>query len=251
MKLSIMRKGLGVFLVFSLAIFSCSENEQVIPDLGLDYYPLQVGNYSIYQVQENKVNGSIKTNVSYELRVLVADSTISEQGIVTYFLVRAKRANSSGEWESFDTWSTKVINNRVVQNEGNVLFIKLIFPPSLNLKWNGNEYNNMEVDENPFNASLPYDGNILLDNNSDQYFISEQNIPLTLSTGFEAENTLTVIHNDYQDNVVGTDQRKEIYARDVGLIYKEINQFVKCNGSICSGDKAGILIQSLKEYGQM
>jgi hypothetical protein len=251
MKLPIMRRGLGFFLIFSLSIFSCSEDEPVMPDMGFDYYPLQVGNYSIYQVQESKINGSLKTNLSYELRVLVTDSAVSEQGVVTYFLVREKRTNSSGKWESLDTWSTKVINNSVIQNEGNVLFVKLIFPPSLNLKWNGNQYNNVKVDENPFNVSLPYDGNILTDSNSDQYFISAQNVPVTLSTGFEADNTLTVVHNNYQDDVVGKDQRNEIYARGVGLIYKEVNQYIECNGSICSGDKAGTLIQSLKEYGQM
>lgn len=131
MKLPIMRKGLSVFLVFSLVIFSCSEDEPVIPDLGLDYYPLKVGNFVLYQVDETDILQSVETKTSYELKVTVTDSSINQQGVVTYFLVREKRVNSSSQWESVDTWSCHMLNNRVVQNEGNILFVKLVFPPSL------------------------------------------------------------------------------------------------------------------------
>ncbi len=251
MKLLIMRKGFGVFLVFGFIIFSCSTKDQVIPDFGLEYYPLQVDNYSIYQVDETHIVQSIETKTSYELKVTITDSSINQQGVVTYILVREKRASASDNWVSLDTWSAKVVNNSVIQNEGNVLFVKLVFPPALNVAWDGNQYNNLKVDENPFNVNLPYDGNILTDNNSDQYVISEQQESITLPSGFEAANALTVTHNNFQDNIVGTDQRKEVYAKDVGLIYKEINQYINCNGSICNGDKAGVLIQSLKEHGKI
>ncbi len=244
MKLPIMRKGLGVFLVFSLVIFSCSENEQVIPDLGLDYYPLQVGNFALYQVDETYILQSVETKTSYELKVTVTDSSISQQGVVTYFLVREKRLNSSSKWESVDTWSSHVLNNKVVQNEGNVLFVKLIFPPSLNLMWDGNEFNN-----------VPDGGNLFTDTSSDQYFISEFNKPITLPSDFESDQALTVVHNDFSDNIIGIDQRKEVYAKEVGLIYKEVTQLKYCTSSNCLGqqrvDKGVILIQSLKEYGQI
>ena len=244
MKLLIMRNGLGVFLVFSFVLFSCSKNEQVIPDMGLDYYPLQVGNYAIYEVKETNILQSIVTETFYDLRIKVTGSSINEQGVVTYFLVREKRTSSSGNWESLDTWSTKVMDNKTVQNEGNVLFVKLIFPPSINLKWDGNQFNN-----------LPDDGNVFNDSDSDQYFISDLDEPIILPSGFETDHSLTVIQNNFSDNIVGTDQRKEVYAKGVGLIYKEITQLEYCTNSNCLGqkkvDKGVILIQSLKEHGQI
>jgi len=244
MKLLIMRKRLGVFLVFCLVTLSCSTDEPVIPDMGLDYYPLQVGNYAIYEVEETIILQSVETQTSFDLRITVTDSSKNEQGVVYYLLVREKRTSPSGNWEALDTWSTKVIDNKTVQNEGNVLFVKLVFPPSLNLKWDGNLFNN-----------LPDDGNIFNDSNSDHYFISDLDEPITLPSGFETNQSLTVIQNDFSDNIVGIDQRKEVYAKGVGLIYKEITQLEYCTSSNCLGqqkvDKGVILVQSLKEHGQI
>ena len=235
-----MKRGIGFFLVIVLVTFSCSEVEQVPPDMGFDYFPLQAGNYSLYQVEEVTGLGSAVTQVSYEIRATVTDSTINEKGEVTYFMVREKRTGSSGNWENLDTWSAKVINGRVIQNEGNVLYVKLIFPPSLNLTWDGNEYNNL-----PDNGQLFYDGYDV------PYVISEIDKPISLKTGFESDRTLTVTQNDFNDFTVGTDERKEVYARGVGLVYKEINQVIKCTGSGCSGDRSFLFIQSLKEYGKI
>lgn len=244
MKLPIMRRGLILFLTFSSMMLSCSTDERVVPDLGRDYYPLQVGHYAIYQLEETKILFSAETKTSYELKITVNDSSVSKQGIVTYFLSRQKRANSSAAWENLDTWSAQVLNNKIVHNEGNVLFVKLIFPPSLNLAWDGNQFNN-----------LPDDGNLFAGNKSDQYFIADLDASATLPSGFETDRSLTVIQNDFSDNIVGVDQRKEMYARGVGLIYKEITQLKYCTSSNCLGqqkiDQGVILKQSLKAHGQI
>ncbi len=243
MKLPIMKIGLDVFLVSILVIFSCTETDQVVPDLGLDYFPLHVGNYSIYEVYEATILQSVKTESSYELKVTVSDSAVDERGEVTYFLLREKRVESTDVWEGVDTWSTRVINNQVIQNEANVSYIKLIFPPSLNLKWDGNQYNNL-----PGNGELFYDGD------DAPYFISEIKKPVSLSTGIESDNSLTVIQNDLTDNFTGIDERKEIYAKDIGLVYKEFNQIRYCTAPSCYGqqkiDQGVILTQRLKEYGK-
>jgi hypothetical protein len=246
MKLCIMGKGLGVFLAISSLIFSCSADEPVIPDMGYDYYPLQVGRYTIYEVEETSISQSVETEVSYEIRVTVADSSINQQGIVTYVLVREKRADASDNWESLDTWSTEIINNRLVQNEGNTLFVKLIFPPSLNLSWNGNQFNDLTD-----NGEIFYDGDVT------QYRISEINQPVTLNTGFTANSSLTVLQNDYNDDFTGIDERKEIFSKDDGLIFKEVIQKTYCSdfNDPCYGqqkvDNGFIFIQSLKEHGQL
>ncbi len=244
MNLRIMKIGIGVFLVSFLLITSCSENEDTLPDLGLDYFPLQVDNYAIYQVVETSILQSVETEISYELNVTVTDSTINEKGEVTYILVRKKRLSPSDNWENVDTWSTKMINNRIIQNEANVSFVKLIFPPSLNVTWDGNQFNNL-----PGNAELFYDGD------DTPYIISELDKPISLATGFETDQSLTVIQNDLNDIYTGIDERKEIYARKVGLIYKEVVQKKYCTDIGCYGqqkvEQGVILIQSLKEYGKI
>lgn len=243
MKLTIMHRGLVLFLMFSTIMLACSTIERVEPDSGLDYYPLHVGQYALYQVEETNILFSTQTKTFYELKVIVNDSIVSDQG-VTYFLIRQKRAKASDSWETLDTWSAQVTKNKIIQNEGNILFVKLTFPLSLNLAWDGNQFNN-----------LADDGNLFTGSKSDQYFISDFNAPASLPSGFETDHALTVIHNDFSDNIVGVDQRKEIYAKGVGLIYKAITQLNYCTGSNCLGqqkiDKGVILIQSLKAYGQI
>lgn len=244
MKLPIMKIGSGVFLVFLLLVISCSENEPVQPDSGLDYFPLQIGNYSIYQVDETRISQNVETKFSYELKVTIINSAAGSNGAVTYILNREKRNNDSEDWESLDTWSVKIVNNRVIQNEGNVLFVKLIFPPSENLSWDGNKYNNLAD-----NNEIFYDGD------DTPYIISAVNNPVSLETGFDSQRALTVIQNDRNDIFTGVDERKEIYAKDVGLIYKELKQLKYCTASTCYGqqkiDQGVIFIQSLKEYGKM
>ncbi len=242
MKLPIMKVGFGVFGLFLTLIISCSEQEQVEPDLGMDYFPLQVGNFSIYEVEETTMlPSSVVTSVSYELKITVTDSIVNDKGEVTYIMIREKRISPSDSWENVETWSATVINNKLVQNESNVSFVKLTFPPSLNLSWDGNQYND-----------LPYNGGIesFYDGIDTPYFISEIDQPITLSTGFTAETSLTVVQNDYNDVITGIDERKEVYAKGVGLVYKEINQFIKCTGTICTGDRSFVFIQSLKMHGR-
>jgi len=243
MKLPVMRIGFVVFLIFSALVFSCSEDEPVVPDMGFEYYPLKVGNYSIYQVNETSISLSVETKTTYELKVTTTDSIVNDKGLTTYVLVREKRVDSSVGWQSLDTWSVQLIDNRIVQNEANVIFVKILFPPSVNLKWDGNQFNN-----------LPNDGNLFNESGSEHYFVSTLNEGISLSSGFETDNSLTVVQNDFSDEIIGMDKRKEIYASGVGLIYKEVKQLTYCTSSAsCLGqqkiDNGVILIQSLKEYG--
>jgi len=234
----------GVFFMLLWLALSCTEKESVLPDLGLEFFPLRVGNYSIYQVSETRISQSIETKFSYEIKVTIADSVVSNNREVTYFLHREKRETPSGSWEGITTWSAQVIHNRVLQNEGNILFVKLLFPPSLNLNWNGNQFNN-----------LPDNGEIFYDGDDTPYVISAMNQSISLDTGINSEDALTIIQNERNDIFTGVDERREIYARNVGLILKEVTQLKYCTANSCYGqqkiDQGVILIQSLKEYGKL
>ena len=135
-----------------------------------------------------------------------------------------------------------MVGNKLIQNESNVLFVKLFFPLSRDLKWNGNEFNN-----------LPNSGNIFNDRNSELYSIGGIDLPTALPSGFETDHSLEVVHNNYEDPIIGSDQRKEIYAKGVGLIYKEITQLQYCTANCPAPkriDKGLIFVQTLKEHGQ-
>jgi hypothetical protein len=230
--------------VLMMAGISCTNPSVVSPDMGLYFFPLQVGQFHIYQMNETNILNSNETKSSYELKVVTTDSVINENGVIVYTLHRYKRNSDADDWAPLSTWAAKIELNRALQNEDNIWFVKLVFPPSPGLTWNGNAFND-----------LPDNGNLFNDRNSDRYRIENFNEPAKLSTGYEAMQTLTVIQNSYNDPVTGRDERKEIYARQAGLIYKEVIQWKYCTGGSCLGQQKieiGItLIQTLKEYGKI
>jgi hypothetical protein len=230
-------------IIFSVFLFgiACS-GDSVSPDMGFNYFPLQVGVYSIYEVEETNITNNIPSITSYSLRTSVTDSLV-ENGSTTYFILREKLNELNNKWEPIGTWTAKLNNNQLIQNEDNITFVKLTFPPSVGLKWNGNEYNN-----------LPDNGNLWNEAESDHYYISEKSNSYILSNGYQASSSITVVQNNVDDEIIGKDMRKEVYEKNVGLIYKEIIQLEYCTSTNCIGQQKvnnGVVIyQSLAEHGK-
>lgn len=226
-------------IVWIGVLLSCSSEEAVNPDFGYTYFPLRTGIRWIYQIDETTIIQSQETTRSYELRVTITDS-VNSQGNVDYILTRDIRTSASDSWQGSETWSARIQNNQLIQNENNSLFVKLIFPPSRGLFWNGNQFNN-----------LPEHGNLFNGSNSESYYIMGYDLPFRIGTT-EYPESLMVVHNNFDDAIVGKDQRHEIYTPNVGLIYKEVRQLEYCSTPDCLGqqkiDKGVIYIQSLKEY---
>jgi len=231
---------LPFFILLGL-LTHCSDEDPISTDIGLNFFPLHKGNNWVYEVKETTIVQSVTEVYNYELRVTVIDSVKNVNNGYTYTLQREKRTLETEAWESFETWTAEVTGNKLIQNESNVLFVKLAFPIYKGGKWNGNEFNN-----------LPNTGNLFNGSNSDVYNIFEFDQSVSLSTGLDFSETATVHQNSFTDAIVGKDERKEIYARDVGLVYKEITQLEYCSTPNCLGqqkvDKGVILIQTLKSY---
>jgi hypothetical protein len=236
-------RSFGKLFILLLFIAGCSEQALVKPDIGFSYFPIQVGDFSIYNVEQTDIISSNSTTYSFQLRVTVTDSVL-ESNTLTYFLKREKRDNSTSNWIPFETWSVRLTEDEIIQNENNIWFVKLIFPLSQRVKWNGNVYNNLDNNGNLFNGI-----------GSDQYFISEFNKPVTLNSGFQSDETITVVHNNFSDDIVGVDKRLEMYSKHVGLIYKEVTQLEYCTSTACIGQqkpvKGTILMQTLIEHGTL
>ncbi|MBL7872623.1 MAG: hypothetical protein JNM78_13485 [Cyclobacteriaceae bacterium] len=230
-----------LFFILLVCLIGCSNEDPISTDVGLNYFPLQTGDSWIYTVEETTINQTVTASTAYELSVTVTDSVKNSDGKYTYTFHRAKRMTESDSWESFGTWTAMVSRNQLIQREGNILFVKLIFPLSDGLTWNGNQFNN-----------LPNMGNLFTGKGSEVYHTSEYDQSKNLTTTLEFDKTITIIHNEFVDPIVGKDVRKEVYARDVGLIYKEVTQLEYCSVGNCLGqqkvDKGVIMIQTLKSY---
>jgi len=211
-----------------------------------NYYPLKVGDYRIYQVEETQITPfNVEEYFEYEIKTLVTDSFQNSAGTYSYIISRYKRVNPTDDWQSLDTWTARKDSEDVVVNEGNISFVKLTFPAQTGWEWNGNEYNNepsIEVCEGSSSTSC------------DLYEFGEVKNSFTTTDGLVFDNAAEVIENNNPDLIVQYDVRKEIYAWEVGLVYVEKTLLKYCTSGGCSGqqlvEEGLIFKQELTEYGR-
>lgn len=232
-----MRKNVVVYWFLVLLIGCSSSDAPQISDQS--YYPLRVGNFWIYQVNESNIlrlacNSNGETLSSYLLKELITDSTKNIEGGYTYTIHRYTRPDSTKPWTDLDTWTTRVNNNQVIINERNTPYVKFIFPLVEKTAWNINSYNNQEA---------TYDT------------LKNLRQSFKLANGKKILNTFTA-RRDNGEFIISHVKEVEVYAASIGLIYKEseeLNYFNNSNDP-CYGQQVvkngNSYIQSLIYYGR-
>jgi hypothetical protein len=217
-----------------IGTISCDSGEDAVPaETGKDYFPFRKGLYYVYDVVETEYVLSTPETMEYELKIQVVDSFFNLNEKLTYVIYRSKKMEGDTDWTYIDTWSGTLDSREVIVNEENIPFVKLKLPVDQGTEWNGNIYNTGEEDE---------------------YLLEEINKPHTFN-GENFDNCITINQNDNEDYIVFLDQRKEIYAKGVGLIYKETTQLNYCTAEAqgCLGQQvveSGLIYQqTIKEHG--
>ena len=219
------------FLVVILLCISCKNNNDTVPELtGKEYFPTDSGRYWIYDVHEIKYN-SDTTDTTYQRKDLIFDA-FEYQNTTIYQLYRFYKSSDVVDWPSQpdSVWSFTTDQNQITLKESNVEFVRLVFPLSNGVTWNGNSKN----------TSL-----------RDDYIVSNFKKSYTINTFYFPE-TATVIE-EHSLNLVSKDYRNRIYAKNVGLIYKYYEQlnFKTDAGTIGQGkiEFGSISEETLLEYG--
>jgi hypothetical protein len=220
------------YIILTLLAVSCSSHEFKPADIGLEYFPLRAGYYQTYTIDEVLYSEVAEPEtLAYQLKVQITDSFPNNDGTFTYVLHRSKRPDANSAWENLDTWSVRGDDRELIVNEGNIPFVKLTFPLKRGNAWNGNKFNSHDEDEYEVVAL-------------DQSFTAGGTI---------FDKTLTVLQENNEDLIVFLDERKEVYARGVGLIYKEAKQLHYCTADNCRGqqkiESGSVFKQELIEYG--
>lgn len=205
-----------------LSLNACQSTTEPIAS-GYEYQPLEKGNYWIYEVTEQKfsLNGS-PTTQTYQLRETVtnsyADSSTNDPTrSPTFRIERHRRANDTQSWQPDSVMSIRIADNQLIKTENNRSYVKLIFPLIDQFQWNGNVFNNF---------------------GEDLYQLKNTGKPFSVLNHPYTESATIVQQND--STLVSQDKRLEIYARGVGLIYKEKVQLQFCSSSPSCVGKAQI-----------
>jgi hypothetical protein len=221
-----------IFIVITLIlsitlIISCKKDKALPPDLGYNYYPTSVGWYIEYEIDSivyNDFTNNIDT-IHYFLKEVIESEFENASDSVLFRIERFKRNNITDEWGISDVWFVIKNNNSIIRTEENIRYVKMIFPVKNGARWNGNTYNTFQEQIYEY---IKKDETFKFDNLS-----------------FDSTVTVKQLENI---NLIEKQESKEVYARNIGLIYKEIIDLkTEVNGTIKSGYR---YYQKLKSYGK-
>lgn len=208
-----------ITLALTASLYSCKkENEVIASDPISSYYPLAIGNSITYSIDSTTyINfGSEKVVRSYVIKDIV-DSMITDNLGRNSYKIRRKIRNSIDTtiWEDISSYLVTYHNKRLEVIENNQRYLKLIEPIKNNLEWYGNSYINTIS-----NPDLQY-----LD--QWRYYYSAVGTSFTKGN-ISFPETIQIIQRDdvlgdstNKDTYYEINYSKEVYAKEVGLIYKE------------------------------
>ncbi|WMJ74322.1 hypothetical protein RCC89_14270 [Cytophagaceae bacterium ABcell3] len=224
------------FLAFVILLFcfqSCKTGklDADLSDLGTDFYPVEKGIFSVYDVNVTEFLSSGPQHRFYQVKELIKD-TLHLSGEVIYRLERFYRNDSLREWklQPDSVWTLRKNAYNVLRTENNIRFLRLAFPVREGKTWDGNAHNIFSKEE---------------------YRIRK--LGRSFSTGAKHyPQTLHVLHSG-DSSLLGKDYREEVFAKDVGLVYKvtEKIEYRNVGGVVGTDTTGGILYyQKLREYGK-
>ena len=214
-----------IFLVVAITVAGCNESRTPDPEtLGYDFYPIQVGQFRIYDVEEVTYRVLSFDTAVYQLRETIFDSIVSLDQ-VSYLIRRDVRSDAQQEWQSDSIWSVTRKSSYLSITENGIPFIKLTFPVGNGNQWDGNSLNS--------NGELIY------------YY---ESLPTAVIDTIAQEDHVRVILEDIEENITGIDLRSEVYVRGIGLVEKDYLTQIKCTSSSCGEDLGKVVAgRSLKQ----
>ena len=212
----------GILFICVISLVGCKKEttELDFPKLA-DYSALQTGRVLIYHLDSTVIDQSDAALVvtSYLIKDSIASTFTDNTGRLSYKVFRfiTDTLNKS-PWQSLSTYYITPTEQSVeTVDDNNLRFISLKEPVEDNFTWNGNSY----IDTKSANSNYQYmDGWT--------YTYQNVNMPFTVLKG-TIDSTISVLQVDETSPPGPFDpdvyqQRNyslEVYAKSIGLIYKE------------------------------
>ena len=210
------------FAIISILAFTACTKENNAPkrSLGFEYYPLAKEKVWIYDVDStfyDKFYNGRATNYLFQIKDSIADTFTNLVGNTVYRLERYKKSPDSNIWTYQKTFTRSIHLRSAEEQIDNQNFIRFIFPPELGSTWNGNSRNTLEK--------------------QDYRIVS---FPEMIQIGETNYDSVAVVQQSDENNLIQEDIVSESYAKHIGLIKKEIRQIEKeissgkiMHGTIC------------------
>lgn len=202
----------GILILFTaLVLFQSCNNDNTDPVNTYDYFPLTIGHYMIYEVNEavyssGQANPVIK---AYQEKDEISSVTVNTDGSSTYIVSRSSRNTSTDYWVKTKEYSINQFPDKLIFNVDNQSLVPLVFPIDSKITWNGNMYNTLDPEE---------------------YHYEEINQPFKLGSQ-SFDKTLTLVERRDTTSVIDYDLGIKRFAIGVGLIYDEQTSYEYCQAT--------------------
>jgi len=204
---------LAVILGSCTAFLSSCKKDKYTDTLNYmyEYQPLAIGQYTIYDVDSvnyNYIDPIQYTDTNhYQQMEKITDTMYDNENRINYRFELYRRTDSTSAWSIWKVWYGLTTKTNYERQEDDLRFAKLVFPPVVDKHWNGNLY----IPSN--------DSNIFKVYNKWDYHYTAVGGSATVN-GKTFSETVSVSQVD-EENLIDKRLSKEIYAKKVGLIYKE------------------------------
>lgn len=196
------QKLLAFYILMILSLSACEQKQGEPVDMGYEYYPVEENVYHIYQVDsiiwDDFYTPPQVDTFSYKVKKVIKSDFQDNEGRTVYRVERFVKQNDTLDWRMDKVFTLLKDSAKIVKTIDNRTFIKLVFPIDIGSTWDANIYN----PENPNEYEITEEeGSFQVD---DKTFHNTVNV--------EQKNQKTLISNDIAN---------EVYAPDVGMIYKQ------------------------------
>lgn len=195
------------------------EPEPEAPAYPYAYYPLDTGKFIVYQVDSIIYNETFANDTtSWQVMEMLTDTLYDLEGRLNYRIERYRRPDADAAWEILNIWQVMRRDGTVEKIENNLRFVKMVTPLRAGESWDGHVYMG-GLDDLPFD----YECNRLSYYEGWKYSYSDVGSAYTVN-GVQFPNTVSVLQEG-DSNLIWFDQGLEVFAKDIGLIYKEFFHF--------------------------
>jgi len=203
-----------IFGLFVAGIcFSSCKHETLAPsDVGYKYFPTNIGHWAAYNVDLTVWDDfypvdspqHIQTFI-FDIKEIIESDFYDNENRLTQRIECYKKINDTTNWFLKDVWVSNLMPSTAEKVEENIRYVKLVFPIMENMTWNGNAFNTLGSQDYKYdNVFEPYTVN-----------------------GVTFDSTVTVIQDIDTNIAIYEKIQFEVYAKNVGLIYRKFRDVEK------------------------
>ncbi len=200
------------YFLFLIAIvfFTCKKKVENY-DLKDSYFPLNVGSWVLYDVDSTVYDPFTSTHYTRHFRIkeLISEKFIDNENQDAFVIQRWMQDSIGKSFYIKDIYTAKQNKGNCERVEENQRFVKLVYPPQLNLTWKGNQYITPDLN----NSKTKFLGNW-------DYTIFTLDKAFTLQSN-KLDSTITVLQKNETIPRFQSIEYKEIFAKHIGMVYFE------------------------------